>query len=123
MSKIFLIVFCIVIFLVSCSSKNEKIISLSDMKVIIWDMMCAENYYSYMTVSDTTFLQKKKNLQLYNQVFHFHDVSKEQFYNSYTYYEKHPDDMKVLFDSIEAFGSRVKFEFENKSIPKKNTKK
>lgn len=123
MRKIVIIVISVSIFLFACSPKKDRIISINDMKLLVWDMMNAENYYSYMTMSDTNFFKKKKNFELYNQVFIKHDVSKEQFYNSYTYYEKNPDEMKILFDSLDVYGNRMKTEFDNKINKKINNKK
>ena len=99
----------------SCTDKDKKIISSSEMKVILWDMTCADELANQMAVKDSTLKKKKQNIKLYEQVFAVHNITKEAFYNSFAYYEAHPDQYKILLDSVTAYGKREKIKAEPKS--------
>ena len=84
----------------------------------MWDMFCAEEMYALSVAKDSTALREKKNLQLYQQVFASHNITREQFYSNYNYYQQHPDQFKVLLDSVQAYGSRIKeAPNTNKNLP------
>ena len=72
---------------IACSG-NKKPLPVQKMKV----------------VKDSTIVIKKENIALYNKIFDLHKISKDEFYNSYNYYENHPNEMKILLDSISAYG-------------------
>ena len=94
------------------------------MKVVLWDMMKADEWYVQTTIIDTLHMRTKENIQLYEQVFAIHHTSKNQFYNSYKYYQTHPDKFKVLMDSITAYANREKMpEIEKRTIQKRTIKK
>jgi hypothetical protein len=94
----------------SCKGKNAKmeILPLDTMKVVMWDLMNAEEWNNVIITKDTTLRKSKNNLKLYQQVFFIHHLSKEQFYNSYRYYEQRPDKMKVLVDTLSSFAEKQK---------------
>ncbi len=70
------------------------------MRKIVWDMLKADEYYVRISVKDTTDKPQTGNLKLYDQVFKSYGITKEQFYNSYKYYEAHPLEFKELIDSV-----------------------
>jgi hypothetical protein len=76
------------------------------MKLVVWDMMKADEWFVQTSIKDTLHLRKKENIQLYEEVFSIHKTSRKQFYNSYKYYQGHPDKFKVLMDSITALANR-----------------
>jgi hypothetical protein len=94
----------------SCKGKSTKtqVLPLDTMKVVIWDLMNAEEWNNLAIVKDTALRKSKNNLKLYQQVFFIHHLSKEQFYYSYQYYEQQPDKMKILVDTLSAFAERQK---------------
>ncbi len=111
MKKIVSLLFFIVFFL-SCSHKDEippDIFSINTMKKVVWDLEVAEQ-----TASEK-FIMQKDSLQmeatsLYQQVFAKYKTNKATFYKSMSYYEAHPDVLKVLFDSVNNYGTRQKAE-------------
>lgn len=74
----------------------------------MWDMLKADEWYVRAAIKDSTLKKKKENIRLYEQVFSLHGITKEQFYNSFKYYEAHPVAFKVLIDSTDAFANREK---------------
>ena len=87
------------------------------MKVVMWDMLLADNWYAQTAMKDSTAQKTKKNVLLYQEVFSQHSITKEQFYTSYNYYQTHTKEMTILLDSLEAYGTRAR----NKPEPKPAT--
>ena len=107
--KYFLLLSCLLSVL-SCADKNKlppDVIPVNKMKIIVWELEIAE-----ATASDKFLLQKDSlrmaSTSLYQQVFANYKTDKKSFYNSFTFYEQHPDLMKVLFDSVTSYGNRKK---------------
>ena len=102
----------LVCFLVACRSPNkipDEIIGIDKMKLIVWDMIQAgaftENKFS--RYPDTF---RIKTLEMFQQVFVIHGITKDEFYKSYRYYEAHPDKNKILMDSVSAYATRHRIE-------------
>ena len=96
--------------LMGCKSggDNKMILPLDTMKVVMWDMLKADEWYIRKTIKDSTLKTKHENIRLYEQVFAIHNITRKQFYTSYKYYESHPPEFKVLIDSIEASSNRIR---------------
>jgi hypothetical protein len=95
--------------LFSCSSSVPRgIIGPDEMKQIVFDLIRADQFIDNYVTKDTTANVKERRITLYQQVFAIYEVSKEEFYKSYAYYQQHPDKNKVLFDSLNAYGNRRK---------------
>jgi hypothetical protein len=111
-----------IVLIAACGKNRSSIIPLTDMKVIVWDMLNADSWSAQTAMRDTTGKLSKQNVLWYQQIFRQHDITKEQFYKSYGYYESHPDKMKILIDSVEAYGTRTKFALDYlpvKQLPRK----
>ena len=93
--------------LAACRSNSSKdgILVADTMKVIMWDMMRADEVYLRMTAKDSTAAKRKENIRLYEQVFAIHGITKKQFDSSYRYYASHPTDFKRLLDSLDNFAT------------------
>ncbi|HEY6976500.1 MAG TPA: DUF4296 domain-containing protein [Chitinophagaceae bacterium] len=92
----------------ACRSPNKMpndIIGIDKMKLIVWDMIRAgalsENKFGRYPDS-----LKMKSIQMFQQVFAVHGITKDEFYKSYRYYEAHPDKNKILMDSVYAYANR-----------------
>ena len=90
-----------------CSNKSSEklIIPENEMVKVLWDMIQVDELANTRLSRDTGKDAKKERIQLYQQVFRLHNISHEQFSNSFNYYSRHPNRMKVLFDTLEARGS------------------
>ncbi|NDA61166.1 MAG: DUF4296 domain-containing protein [Chitinophagia bacterium] len=93
--------------LFGCSgSLTREILDVNEMKVIMWDMMKADELYSLQQVKDSSLRFQKKNLDYYEIVFSNHSINRETFYKAYAYYEAHPLKMKELIDTLDQYGVR-----------------
>ncbi len=104
------IAFAIIIFVFACKKKSDDkdILAINDMKTIVWDMTLADEWFNQIPNTDSLHKTRNMNIQLYEQVFASHNTTKKSFYTSYQYYQLHPDKMKILIDSVSAYGERIK---------------
>ncbi len=79
--------------------------SIDTMKGIVWDMAHADALAQNLYKKDTGSIELKR-LALYQKVFSIHNINKETFYNSYNYYQSHPDKNKILMDSVANYANR-----------------
>lgn len=98
------------VLLLACKKKpkDQEILPINTMKLAMWDMIRADEWYTQTTLKDSLNKRKKENIQLYEQVFAIHGTTRKQFYNSYQYYETHPKAFKELMDSMYAYTQREK---------------
>ncbi len=100
----------IVVGLFACKSKpiNKNILPINTMKLVMWDILKADEWYTQTAIRDTLHKRLDENFQIYEQVYKIHHITKQQFYSSYKFYETHPDQFKTLIDSVIAVGDRDK---------------
>lgn len=115
---------------ISCrfASSKKEILGIDSMKVVMWDMLKADELFIRILVKDTLASKKKENIRLYEEVFLIHHTTKKQFDSSYKFYASHPFQFKILVDSLDAFSNREKNKLleqhgqarkaENRNIPK-----
>jgi len=108
--------FIVLVISFACGKNTKSVLPVNEMKIVMWDMMNADNWYNSITLKDSMALKDKRNVALYQQVFKTHQITQEQFYNSYHHYELHPDEMKILFDSLESYATKQRLIFEGKPI-------
>lgn len=100
---VYLLVFVI---LVACNNGTPKnVLPVNTMKVVMFDMLKADEWYARKLVGDTLLLKVKEDIPLYEQVFAVHKLTKKQFFDSYHYYEAHPVAYKELIDSLESYAN------------------
>lgn len=95
--------------LIQSGCRNETrsaIIPVDSMRLIMWDMMKADEWFNRKIVQDTNAIRNKEDVKLYEMVFKVHGITRERYYNSYRYYEGRPISFKRLLDSIEALSNR-----------------
>ncbi|HWB28790.1 MAG TPA: DUF4296 domain-containing protein [Chitinophagaceae bacterium] len=105
---------CVIVtsFLISCSSGDDiprDVIPINDMKVIMYDVMCAQELAAVTNPKDTV-AARDRTFELYQQVFAIHKITKDDFFKSFHYYEANPDKISILYDSISAYADRKKRE-------------
>src|SRR6185295_8648756 len=94
------ILFIVVFF--SCSEKEHKkgILPESEMREIMWDMMRADQYVAAFLLRDSTHNKKDESIRLYEEIFHIHKITREQFKTSFDYYSSRPDLLRPIVDSL-----------------------
>ena len=106
-TQVLLFLMAIGVLLAACrGNSNEQLLDINEMKVIVWDMLKADELYTVQQVKDSTLSIQKKNLEYYEKIFAYYKISRSTFYKSFTYYEAHPQQMKVLLDSIDQYATR-----------------
>src|SRR5688572_27227283 len=106
------------IFLYSCSNRDKvpkHVLPIEKMYPVMWDLARADVVVTY-THRDT--IERKHRLDsLYTQVFGIHDITSERFRESLNFYERNPEILKVLMDSLRSYERRVLNEPERKEKP------
>ena len=91
------------ILILSCRSEKQRegILPEKKMRVVLWDMTRADQFLTDFVFSRDTSLNKlDESLKMYNRIFAIHQVTKEEFRQSFQYYREHPDLLKSLLDSV-----------------------
>jgi uncharacterized protein DUF4296 len=111
MKKGLLFVLSISVFL-ACSSGDNKIpkdvLPVNKMKLIIWDLTQAGAYANFLEDKDTS--SKRLNTMYMAEVLKMYNISKEDFFKSFKFYQSDPSLNKVLFDSVSAYAQRQRAE-------------
>lgn len=110
------IVIIIGVLLVSCKAKQQPL-DIDQMKVMVWDMVCSEQYALGIT-NDSILKPEQRTIETFRKTFVQDKITKEQFYSSLRYYNEHPDQQKILFDSVIAYGTRQREQLD-KPVNKK----
>lgn len=93
----------IFLLLISCSNQYKKL-SLNQMKMVMWDLLNAEELMKIKANQDSTYIIKNNRPILYEKIFSLNQISKLDFDKNYQYFQNHPNEMKILLDSISNFG-------------------
>lgn len=99
--KNLLIVICSCV-IVSCSNDGvpNNVLRPEKMKTVLWDFLRAEELSRMQAITDTTNTANQKRLALYNQVLAAHEISDQDFKESFQYYQQHPSLLKEVLDSL-----------------------
>lgn len=100
----------IILVAIGCGSNDNKAktIPMDKMKVVIWQLMKADEHYARISAVDTSWSATKKNLQFYQQIFDLNKVDRVAFYQQIDYLKAHPEEFKILMDSVNEFSKREK---------------
>ena len=90
--------------LTSCSGKNKvpsDVLEPAKMEKIMWDMFRADEYVtSFIWKNDLAIDRVKESKKLYNEIFRIHNITKDKFEKSLSFYRTHPDLIKKIIDSL-----------------------
>lgn len=105
---------CIVLclFILSCQDKEQpkNMVPFDKMKVVLYQLMKADEYFTRSVSADTTMQLERKNIQFYKQIFELNKVDRNDFYETLTYLQKKPIEFKVLMDSAYELSKREKLQ-------------
>ena len=90
---------------ISCSKKNkipEGVLKPEKMQVVLTDILIAEAYNSDRSIKDSSVKLPQENASAFLRVFQLHNITRNEFNRSYSFYLKRPDLFKVITDSISA---------------------
>lgn len=101
MRKLPYIIFSMVFF--SCYSKDKVPLALiqpKEMKSVLWDIMSAQTLANTIATKDSSVSAAIETKLLSQKVFKIHHTDSSNFNKSYNWYVKHPDVLKIIFDSL-----------------------
>ena len=93
----------------SCNSPKPGkggVLSYDQMKSLMWDMTQADEYAAVYIKRDSTLNLQAETNRLYAKIFELHKTDSARFFSSFSYYKTHPDDYKILLDSLYALANR-----------------
>lgn len=102
MMKFFVCGFFTVIFF-SCSSVDtppRNVIKPKEMKSLLWDVMRAQTLARENSLKDSSLDVAVETKVLTQKIFQIHRTDSTHFTSSYNWYVKHPDILKLIFDSL-----------------------
>ena len=104
---------------IGCSDKDSVpsgVLAREDMQNVLWDMIQADQYSTYLAKDSGRIDLKLENMRLYDQVFQLHHISREKFTRSYKFYMAHPELTQALMDSLLTMGNRLRSENYNRPV-------
>jgi len=109
-----------VVILLSCESKNDipkGIMKPAKMQLVLFDIIRADNFVFDYVKKDSSKKPEAALAILQQKIFAEHKISRDDFYNSYEFYQKHPDIMEPMLDSLINITTRFKYQ-RTKGLPK-----
>ena len=97
-----------ILILSSCGDKKKetRLLTTKEMQLVLWDMLQAEAYTQNFLKKDTSKNGLVENAALQKKIFELHKISREDYNASYSYYNAHPNEMKIILDSVTALAER-----------------
>jgi hypothetical protein len=111
----------VLLFLFSCTKKTKvpkNILPPNKMEKLLLDLMKADELIIRKSVDSTSSDSFSREV-VYAAVFNQYKTSKEEFRKSFSYYERHPDLLKIVLDSMQ---SETKMSVEQSKAPLKKKK-
>jgi hypothetical protein len=106
-------IYILILCFVACGPKKPEQVALlpvETMQKTVWQLMQVDEYLSRQTQLDTLAQPSVEKASYYQRVFNLNKVNRVQFYATMDYLDKHPVEMKLLMDSVEALSKREKLE-------------
>lgn len=90
--------------IVACGTKHtvpSGVLKPDKMQVVLRDIMRADQFLAdYVFARDSTKNKDKESIAWYSRIFRLHNVTREQFRESFAWYRTHPDFLQPLMDSM-----------------------
>jgi hypothetical protein len=78
-----------------------SILSPAKMEVVLFDMLRSGNLVnSFLLTKDSSLPKEQTHINWLNKVLTFHKVSEQEFKQSFAYYQRHPELLARVMDSI-----------------------
>jgi hypothetical protein len=124
MKSIFFLLLVSMVVLLSCSEDTGPKPALSQMEMVplVYQLMLVDEISIDYQNRDSTRRLDSVRARKYDQVFDLNNVDYKTFKESYDYYLARPDQLKLIFDSVEAFGNRDRLARMNPSSAQPVTK-
>src|SRR5437762_12428050 len=100
--KFFSGILLFIILFLSCTKNSGKpaVLPQNKMTAVMWDIIRADQYVSDFLLRDSTRNKKAESIRLYDEIFHIHKITQQQFKKSLEYYSSRPDLFQPIVDSL-----------------------
>ncbi|KYP14687.1 DUF4296 domain-containing protein [Flavihumibacter sp. CACIAM 22H1] len=106
---------CLVLLACSDEGGNEAPLTQKKMVPLVYQLMLVDEISLDYKSRDSSFRVDSIRGKKYDQVFALNKVDYKTFKESYEYYLARPNQLKAIFDSVEAFANRDRIERMNPS--------
>ena len=109
---------CLLLLFISCSKSKfpGDVLPPEKMQAVFWDIIKADVWTTDYIQRDSSKIPMHENIAIQKKIFQFHGVTKNEFYNSFDYYTRHPELMSAMLDSMVARQGREKNKPQIKTI-------
>lgn len=105
------IVLAFVVLISGCNNGGEKpALSQAEMVPVLYGLMLADEYAQQLEFKDSTKKAKNVRAEKYQQVFGLYKTDRKTFTASFQYYEGRPNELKTIFDSVDALAVRYRIQ-------------
>jgi hypothetical protein len=94
------VLFAIILFSCGRKEKRADVLSQNKMREVMWDMIRTDQWVSDQLIKDSSKNKKEESIKLYEEVFHIHGITKDEFKKSLDYYSSRPDLFRPIIDSL-----------------------
>jgi hypothetical protein len=84
----------------SAKTESKPTLGKEKMMSVLWDLAQADAFTEQFVKRDSSLNPGTEQAKLQQQIFHLHQVKKEDVYSSYQYYLNRPELMKEILDSV-----------------------
>jgi hypothetical protein len=85
----------------------QEVLPKEKMTKILWDIILADELTNLkLHKIDSGFKQDNYRIGLYQKVVEKHKTTDERFQKSFTWYQMHPEQMKIILDSLRSLSLR-----------------
>ncbi len=110
--KFLLTTLYILIQFASCQQDKlpEYVLPKDKMTKVLWDILLADEMTNLkLQTIDSNFKQITYRTNLYQKVVEIHKTTDEKFQKSFSWYQSHPEEMKIILDSLRSFSLRAMY--------------
>lgn len=118
------VIVCIMTMVIACKSKIPPgVIAPEEMKVVMFDVMVAEQVEQADTSAVTKIHQRDSSTRAIRKVLAIHHIDRAKYFKSLDFYEANPDILKELLDSTKSYGTVLQDSLRNKKARALQVKK
>lgn len=111
--------FFLSLIIISCSSPTPKnVFPPEKMEAVWYDIIRADELVDFSVIQDSTYRDFSKRSALYDSIFHIHQISKEGFQHSMSYYQGRPDLLKDILDALHKRTDPANFKLDSSKMPR-----
>jgi hypothetical protein len=95
---------CFSLVLFSCASDvvvPKDVMSPNKMETVMYDVIRVDELVDFSISIDSSYRNFSKRTALYDSIFSFHAVSKEDYHRSLQFYQSRPDLLKAILESLQ----------------------